>query len=61
MHTNYEVTTESGLICGTYVATDEQGARDAAAVDAGYRCEADMVDQLARPSELIAVARKVEQ
>lgn len=40
---------------GIYEAEDAQGARDACAVDAGYQSEADMVKQLERPSELVAV------
>ena len=46
----------NGTIFGVYVADDEQAARDACAVDAGYRDEADMVDQLNQPSDLVAHA-----
>ena len=44
----------NGTVFGVYQADDEQGARDACAVDAGYRDEADMVDQLNQPSDLVA-------
>ena len=39
---------------GIYEAESEQGARDLCAQDAGYRDEADMVEQLDQPSELVA-------
>jgi hypothetical protein len=39
---------------GFYEASNEQGARDAFAADAGYRDEADMVAQLEQPSEIRA-------
>lgn len=41
-------------VFGIFEAASEQEARDLCAVDAGYKSEADMVDQLERPSELIA-------
>lgn len=44
----------NGTVFGTYEAADAQGARDACAVDAGYKSEADMVEQLDQPSELVA-------
>ena len=44
----------NGTVFGIYEADDAQGARDACAVAAGYKSEADMVSQLERPSELIA-------
>ena len=40
---------------GVYEATCEQAARDACAIDAGYTSEADMVERLERPSDLVAV------
>jgi hypothetical protein len=51
--TTYTVTA-NGAIIGTYDAASEQAARDAAAQEAGYQSEADMVDQLEQPSDLIA-------
>lgn len=44
----------NGTIFGVYVADDEQAARDACAVDAGYASEADMADRLSQPSDLVA-------
>jgi hypothetical protein len=44
----------NGTEFGIYEATDEQGARDACAQDAGYKSEADMVAKLEQPGELIA-------
>lgn len=41
---------------GYYEADDEQGARDAFAMDAGYQSEADMVEQLEQPSEIVVGA-----
>lgn len=51
---HYQVSA-NGTIFGTYEAQDPQAARDACAVDAGYKSESDMVDQLEQPSELLAV------
>ena len=44
----------NGTVFGVYEAEDAQGARDACAVDAGYKSEADMASQLEQPSELVA-------
>lgn len=44
----------NGVEFGVYEADDAQGARDACAVDAGYKSEADMVEQLEQASELVA-------
>lgn len=44
----------NGTIFGIYPGTTEQDARDACAREAGYQSEADMVDRLDQPSELIA-------
>lgn len=49
----------NGCVFGIYEAADEQGARDACAVDAGYKSEADMIAQLEQPSELEAVEKKI--
>ncbi len=46
----------NGVEFGNYEASNEQEARDLCAVDAGYKSEADMVETLERPSELVAVA-----
>lgn len=56
MSKQFEVSA-NGTIFGVYAADDAQGARDACAVDAGYKSEADMVAQLDQPSELVAVER----
>jgi hypothetical protein len=44
----------NGRVFGTYLATDEQEARDLCAIDAGYQSESDMQDQLEQVSELVA-------
>ena len=44
----------NGTIFGEYEAATAQSARDLCAQDAGYKSEADMIDQLEQPSELIA-------
>lgn len=44
----------NGVVFGEYEANDAQGARDACASDAGYKNEADMVNQLEQKSELTA-------
>jgi hypothetical protein len=54
MTKQYEISA-NGMICGVFTADSEQAARDLAAQDAGYKSEADMVDQLEQPSELVAV------
>lgn len=46
----------NGTVFGVYEADDQQQARDLCAQDAGYDSEADMVEQLGRPSELVAIA-----
>lgn len=53
MSKQFEVSA-NGTVFGTYVADDAQGARDACAVDAGYKSEADMAEQLGQASELVA-------
>ena len=45
----------NGTDFGIYEASTEQAARDACAVDAGYKSEAAMVETLESPSELVAV------
>ena len=50
----YQVLARSGLSFGIYLAADAQAARDACAIDAGYRSEADMVEQAEQPSGLVA-------
>ena len=40
----------NGVIFGIYQAADIQSAKDACAVDAGYKSEADMIVQLEQPS-----------
>lgn len=45
----------NGQVFGVYAASCEQAARDLCARDAGYKDEADMVDQLEQASELVAV------
>lgn len=50
----------NGTTFGTYEGDTEQAARDACAVDAGYKSEADMVEQLESPSELQAVIVETE-
>jgi hypothetical protein len=47
----------NGRVFGIYEADDAQGARDACAVAAGYKGEADMVATLGQPSDLVAVER----
>ena len=42
----------NGVVFGTYAADTEQEALDLCAQDAGYKNEADMVEQLGVPSEL---------
>lgn len=44
----------NGTVFGTYEADSEQAARDLCAIDAGYKSEADMVDRLEQPSDLVA-------
>lgn len=44
----------NGHVYGIYEADTAQAARDLCAVDAGYKSEADMVDQLEQASDLIA-------
>lgn len=56
MSKQFEVSA-NGSTFGVYEADSEQGARDACAVDAGYKSEADMVERLGQPSELVAVER----
>ncbi|MCK6401244.1 MAG: hypothetical protein L6Q74_04935 [Sphaerotilus natans subsp. sulfidivorans] len=46
----------NGAVFGVYEADDQQQARDLCAQDAGYDSEADMVEQLGSPSELVAIA-----
>lgn len=53
LESTYQVSAH-GQVFGTYEAADEQGARDACAQDAGYKSEADMVEQTERLSELVA-------
>ncbi len=53
--TRYLVSSE-WIDFGVYEADSEQQARDLCAQDAGYRSEADMVERLERPSELVAKA-----
>lgn len=48
--------TANGAEFGTYEASSEQEARDLCAQDAGYKSEADMVEQLGQESNLVAVA-----
>ena len=45
----------NGTEFGIYEADTEQAARDACAVDAGYKREDQMVETLESPSELLAV------
>ena len=45
----------NAAVFGVYEAEDAQGARDACAVDAGYKSEADMDAQLGQASELVAI------
>lgn len=54
MSQRFEVSA-NGQVFGVYEAADAQGARDMCAKDAGYKSEADMVAQLERSSELVAV------
>lgn len=44
----------NGADFGEAEAKDEQEARDVAARMAGYQSEADMVERLGKPSELVA-------
>jgi len=44
----------NGQVFGFYESETAQDARNACAVDAGYKSEADMVAQLEQPSELEA-------
>ena len=53
MSKQFEVSAND-TVFGVYEADDEQGARDACAVDAGYKNEADMIARLGQPSELEA-------
>jgi hypothetical protein len=50
----YQVLARNGRSFGIYLAADAQAARDACAIDAGYRSEAEMVEQIDQPSELVA-------
>lgn len=45
----------NGQVFGIFAASSEQAARDLCAREAGYKDEADMVDQLEQASELVAV------
>lgn len=49
----FEVRTTSGVV-GIYSAANAQAARDACAVDAGYRNECDMTYQIACDGALVA-------
>lgn len=53
-HTGKYQVEANGHVFGIYEADTAQAARDLCAVDAGYKSEADMVDQLEQASELIA-------
>lgn len=53
MNKQFEVRA-NGTALGTYEADDAQGARDACAVDAGYKSEADMTERLDQTSNLVA-------
>ena len=53
-HTGKYQVEANGHVYGIYEADTAQAARDLCAVDAGYKSEADMVDQLEQASELIA-------
>lgn len=44
----------NGTVFGEYEASSEQEARDLCAQDAGYKSEAEMVERLNQPSELVA-------
>lgn len=55
------MSTVGGPLIGIYQAENEQDARDQVARDAGYKSEADMVERLARPSELVAVEIPVDR
>lgn len=44
----------NGTVFGTYEAGSDQAARDLCAQDAGYKSEAEMVERLEQPSELVA-------
>lgn len=46
----------NGATFGVFEAETEQRARDACAMDAGYKSEADMCAQLEQPSALVATA-----
>lgn len=50
----------NGHLFDRYDAETEQQAKDLCAQEAGYQSEADMVAQLERPSELVAVKIKRE-
>lgn len=54
MSKQFEVSA-NGTVFGIYEADDAQGARDACAIDAGYKSEADMAEKLGQPSELEAI------
>lgn len=51
--TIYRVTA-NGVVMGDYGVNTAQEARDMAAQDAGYESEAEMVQRLDQPSELVA-------
>ena len=51
--TQFEVFANN-TVFGVYEADTDQAARDACAMDAGYKSEADMVERLSQPSELVA-------
>lgn len=53
-HTGKYQVEANGHVFGIYEADTAQAARDLCAIEAGYKSEADMVDQLERASELIA-------
>jgi hypothetical protein len=50
----FQVLARGGRSLGIFLATCAQAARDACAIDAGYRSEAEMVEQIDQPSELVA-------
>ena len=55
-HNNKTIYTVSanGTIFGQYEASNEEEAKNMCAIDAGYKSEADMVNQLEQPSEFTA-------
>jgi hypothetical protein len=54
MITKFEISA-NGTVFGTYEGATEQQARDACAIDAGYKSESDMVAKLEAPSEFVVV------